>query len=116
MNDVGSWLRHAMLYEIRKHNGDLALVNQPENLEFLLRRSIEIVNERKGKQMEKCVATENNQVFHKSCFMKQYPEERRPEYRNYDPQDDDECDNCAGLLLDPPDEDDFEDDDPDDEE
>lgn len=87
-------------------------MNDDDNLESLLRQSIEIVNARnwrgKIKMTERCVAVENSdEVYHKSCFEVEYPnDEKQPEHNDYVPQEDDECDFCAGLLIEPPDEDD----------
>jgi len=60
--------------------------------------------------MEKCIAVENSdEIYHKSCFEEEYPnDEKQPENYEYQPRPDDECDRCAGLLTEPPD-DDFDD-------
>lgn len=58
--------------------------------------------------MEKAIEVENsNEVYHKSCFAKVFPnDEKTPEHYEFDPQDDDECDYCAAPLLEAPDDDD----------
>lgn len=61
--------------------------------------------------MEKAFAVDPDEIYHETCFAKQYAnDEKQPEYNEVVPNADDECDYCGGLVMEAPDPDIDEDD------